>query len=124
MVRPLALLALTAVLGLSACGDDSPAGPTTAGPNSGQSVTVVADDISLSASSYSAEAGLVALRYQNAGSLEHTLVIEGVDGFRLDVPTHGDVDDGSVELQPGEYTIYCDIVGHREAGMEAILEVA
>jgi uncharacterized cupredoxin-like copper-binding protein len=51
-------------------------------------------------------------------------VIEGVDGFKLDVPTNGDVDEGSVDLQSGEYTIYCDVPGHRNAGMEATLEVA
>jgi uncharacterized cupredoxin-like copper-binding protein len=127
MVRRIGLLTLGAVVGLSlaACGDDdSPNGASAAPASSTASVTVVAEDISLSESTYRAEAGPVDITYRNDGSIEHTLVIEGVDGFKLDVPTNGDVDEGSVDLQSGEYTIYCDVPGHRDAGMEATLEVA
>jgi plastocyanin len=127
MVRRIGLLALGAVvgLGLAACGDgDSPNAAAPAPSSSNDGVTVIAEDISLSESMYRAEAGSVAITYRNDGSIEHTLVIEGVDGFKLDVPANGDVDEGSVDLQPGEYTIYCDVAGHRDAGMEATLEVA
>ena len=127
MVRQIGLLAFGAVvgLGLAACGDDdSPNGAAPAPRGSNDGVTVVAEDISFSESTYRAEAGSVAIAYRNDGSIEHTLVIEGVDGFKLDVPANGDVDEGSVDLQTGEYTIYCDVPGHRDAGMEAILEVA
>lgn len=124
MGRLAALVALGAMLGLSGCGSDEPAGTTSSSGGSSDALTVVADDISLSNSTYSAEPGTVSVTYRNDGSLEHTLVIEGVDEFKLDVPAHGDVDEGSVELQSGSYAIYCDIAGHREAGMEATLEVA
>ena len=127
MVRSFGLVALGAVvgLGLAACGDDdSPNGAASSPSSSESSVTVVAEDISLDESTYRAEAGSVAITYRNDGSIEHTLVIDGVDGFKLDVPANGDVDEGSVDLQSGEYTIYCDVPGHRDAGMEATLEVA
>ena len=87
-------------------------------------MTVVAEDVSLSASTYREKSGTIDVTYRNDGNLEHTLVIEGVDGFKLDVPAPGDVDEGSVELQPGNYVIFCDVVGHPEAGMEATLEAA
>ena len=127
MVRSFGLVALGAVvgLGLAACGDDDSANGAASSPSSSESsVTVVAEDISLDESTYRAEAGSVAITYRNDGSIEHTLVIDGVDGFKLDVPANGDVDEGSVDLQSGEYTIYCDVPGHRDAGMEATLEVA
>jgi plastocyanin len=87
-------------------------------------MTVVAEDIRFSESTFRAEAGSVAVTFRNDGSIEHTLVIEGVAGFKLDVPANGDVDEGTVDLQAGDYTLYCDVPGHRDSGMEATLEVA
>lgn len=77
----------------------------------------------MSPESVTALAGPVHITYRNEGTIEHTLVIEGVDGFKLDVRAEGDVDHGSVTLRPGTYTVYCDIPGHRRAGMHAVLTV-
>jgi uncharacterized cupredoxin-like copper-binding protein len=41
----------------------------------------------------------------------------------LQVETAGQVDQGTVALSPGTYTLYCTIRGHREAGMEGTLNV-
>ena len=124
MIRRLAWFAtgVAAALGFVACGADGPSVGEPAANDS--SVTVVAADIKLTDSTYHASAGPVAITYRNDGSIEHTLVIEGVDGFRLDVPKHGDTEQATTNLQSGEYTIYCDIPGHREAGMHATLTVA
>jgi plastocyanin len=52
----------------------------------------------------------------------HTLVIDGVDGFELRVD--GEERDAKlVRLEPGKYTIYCDLPGHRDGGMEATIVV-
>jgi plastocyanin len=51
-------------------------------------------------------------------------VIEDVAGFKLDVPRKGAADEGTKALKAGSYVVYCDIPGHREAGMEATLRVA
>jgi plastocyanin len=129
MTRRLVRLALAAwlALRLAACGGGDGADASQASPESvpdGDDVTVIAEDIRFAEHTYGATAGDVAISYRNDGSIAHTLVIEGVDGFRLQVAGHGVVDGGSVTLPAGEYTLYCDVPGHRQAGMEAVLEVA
>ena len=86
-------------------------------------LSIEAREFSLSPSDLHAAAGSVAIQYKNAGAIQHTLVIEGVAGFKLDVPKAGDVDTATVKLEPGTYTLYCDIPGHRGAGMEDHLTV-
>ena len=126
MIRRMAALAVTvlAVLAIAACGGDDD--DTEDGTRSGtvDEVAVVAEDLAFDADSYEAAAGEVLITYENDGAIEHTLVIDGVDDFKLVVPGAGDVDESSVELDAGSYTIYCDVAGHRDAGMEAILEVS
>jgi plastocyanin len=127
VVRRLSALAisLVAVFSVAACGgDDDDTDATDANTTGSGRVAVVAKDLALDAKTYDVDAGEVTISYQNNGAVEHTLVIEGVDDFKLDVPSHGDIDEASVALEAGEYTIYCDVPGHRDAGMEATLEVS
>lgn len=129
MIRRLLILAgaSAAVMVLAvACGaDDRPVtAPRSTEPSGGGvGVTITAKDISLSPESVRAVAGPVHITYRNEGAIEHTLVIEGVNGFKLHVRAKGDVDRGSVILRPGTYTVYCDIPGHRQGGMHAVLTV-
>lgn len=115
-------LALVAAVSLAGCGDDDAATPD--GPPSADAVVVLAQDIDFDQDEYSAPAGDVEFRYENAGNILHTLVIEDVGGLQLTVRSKGAVDSGSVDLDPGEYVIYCDVAGHRQAGMEATLSVS
>ena len=126
MVRVLSGFAVAAAFAVSGCGDDDPSLAQQPGQSSveADAVEVVAEDIRFSETSLRAKAGAVTISYRNEGRIEHTLVIEDVDGFRLDVPAHGDLDRGSLELAAGDYTIYCDVPGHRQAGMEATLELS
>lgn len=126
MVRAGAIaLAAALALGGLACGSDGAGdgSPASGVPADGEGVTVAAEDITFPEGTYSAEPGPVDITYRNEGSIQHTLVIEDVEGFKLEVAAHGDVDEGIVDLGPGEYTLYCDVAGHREAGMEAVLDV-
>lgn len=149
MRRTLALASVPAfVLALAACGGDD--GETSSGSGSGSgsgtettestestgttgssepaeggesTVTVEAlDSLEFDSDSYTATAGEITFVYENDGSLPHTLLVEGVDAdeFKLEV---GDTDEGTVELEAGEYTLYCDVPGHQSAGMEASLTV-
>jgi uncharacterized cupredoxin-like copper-binding protein len=124
-MRWLGVTALGAVaVASAACGSDSetvvsaPVGAAADG-----ALEVIGKDVDFDSDTYRAPAGTVDIVYENQGSLVHTLVIEGVDDFKLTVDSRGDVDEGSVELGPGTYEMYCDVTGHRQAGMEATLDV-
>jgi plastocyanin len=117
------ILAAALVLPLAACGGDSGSSSGTTVP---PDVTVHAmDALKFDSSTYTAKSnnGKVNILYVDDGSATHTLRIDGVDNFRLQVTGKGDHDEGTATLAPGDYTIYCDIPGHREAGMEATLTV-
>jgi plastocyanin len=116
-------VAAALVMAAAACGGDSGSTGTTVPPD----VTVKAlDSPKFDQKTYAAKAagGKVAILYVDDGSATHTLLIDGVSGFRLQVTGKGDRDEDSATLAPGEYTVYCDIPGHREAGMVATLTVS
>lgn len=70
---------------------------------------------------YETGPGITEIRY--VGERGHTLVFTdpALAGFKLD--TDGVKPKGKVDLQAGEYTIYCDVLGHRAGGMEATFVV-
>jgi plastocyanin len=64
------------------------------------------------------------LTLENQGTIEHNVVFEELgDEKVLDAPG-GETDNATVNLEAGEYTYYCDVAGHREAGMEGTLSVS
>jgi plastocyanin len=56
---------------------------------------------------------------------QHTLVFDDnkVPGFQLEVAGDTKTDAKKIDLKPGKYTFYCDILGHRQQGMEGTLTV-
>ena len=64
------------------------------------------------------------VEYKNADTAAHTLLFEGVPGFKLEAPSKGATVKGEADFKPGPYVFYCDIPGHRQAGMEGTLTVA
>jgi uncharacterized cupredoxin-like copper-binding protein len=70
--------------------------------------------------------GVVVFRLKNDGQIGHDLKIEGPGGVDAKTPV---IDPGAtaaveVELQDGEYELYCTVPGHREGGMEVDLAVS
>ena len=105
----------------AACGGGSSSG----GSVNGAALTVHAQDsLKFDKTDYTAKAGDLTIGYVDDGSLTHTLLIQGKDGFKLQVTSRGDTKSGKVNLSAGSYTILCDIPGHEAAGMKARLNVS
>ncbi|MGH9037645.1 MAG: cupredoxin domain-containing protein, partial [Acidimicrobiia bacterium] len=68
-------------------------------------------------------AGKVIVELKNNDTGAHTLLFEGLPGFKLEAPTKGSSDKGEAEFEPKSYVYFCDIPGHRQAGMEGTLSV-
>lgn len=104
-------------------GDDGGDGGT-ATPSTADVVVHGNDQLKFDQAQYSAAAGSVDIALVNDGSLPHTLLFEKVSSFKkLTVTKKGETATGTATLEPGTYTIYCDVAGHRSAGMEAKLIV-
>jgi len=116
-------LAIVAVVTLAACsggGDGSsyepPSGPAQA------TATVRAGNTFFRPKTLHLPAGVDRIEMIGVGGV-HTLLIEGVANLKLRVDGEGDRAGTKVRLKPGRYTFYCDIPGHREAGMEGTIRV-
>lgn len=75
--------------------------------------------------SASTKAGAVTIDFTNPQPLPHDVKIESSDGEEVggtDTVSEGS-ESATVELEPGTYTFYCSVPGHREAGMEGTLTV-
>jgi plastocyanin len=68
--------------------------------------------------------GGLTIRSPNESPAEHNIALEG-GGVDEEGPVvgQGDVSEIEVDVQAGEYTFYCSVPGHREAGMEGTLTV-
>jgi plastocyanin len=72
-----------------------------------------------------AKAGKVTIDFTNPQPLSHDVAIEGPSGetiAKTEIIAEGS-DSTVANLKPGEYTFYCSVPGHREAGMEGTLTV-
>jgi uncharacterized cupredoxin-like copper-binding protein len=134
----LALLALVP-FAVAACGDDDdddgtdePATTETdtgdGGGGGGSTVSFTANpdgDLAFEEDSAEATAGPVTIELTNDASVPHDVRIESPDGEDVGGTEEitGDTTTAEVELEPGDYTFYCSVPGHREAGMEGTLTV-
>ena len=141
------LLASVAVIALAsfafaACGDDdedTTSAATTSeettttdtGSSSGgggATVTFTADPggaLSFEEKSAETTAGSVTVELVNESSTPHDVTIESPDGEDVGETETitGSTTTTSVDLEAGDYTFYCSVPGHREAGMEGTLTV-
>lgn len=132
-----------ALFGLAACGGDddddetTAAADTTATETTGGGGAGAAEagtlDISAAAdgsfaydqTSLETAAGKVTVNFDNPAALSHDVVIEDDSGAEIGKTDliSGSTTSATVDLQPGTYTYFCDVPGHREGGMEGTLTV-
>ena len=67
-------------------------------------------------------AGDIPVVFRNVGLVRHDLRVEGRPALLAEVAT-GQTATATWRLPAGWYRIYCSLPGHRQAGMEGILEV-
>jgi plastocyanin len=94
------------------------------GGGGGTPLKIDGADISFSPKDLTAAAGPVAITLTNVGKIQHTLLVEEDPSFtKLDTQA-GQTATGTLNAKPGTYTLFCDVAGHRAAGMEAKLTVS
>ncbi|HWM63617.1 MAG TPA: cupredoxin domain-containing protein [Solirubrobacterales bacterium] len=144
MKKVVSLLVLVLVsAALVACGDDDDGTTTTdtggqatngaatgGGANGGGASATVAFEadpaggLAYTTDEASAKAGAVTIDFKNPQPVAHDVVIEDASGSEVggtDVITESSTSADVKDLKPGEYTFYCSVPGHREAGMEGTL---
>lgn len=135
----LALLALTP-FALGACGGDDDEGDSGSETNAAETtdsggeepaggggmVNIAADPdgaLAYTEDAVTAPAGSVTVEFDNPASVGHDVVVEDEGGeelLRTEVITDS-TSTATGELEAGDYTFYCSVAGHREAGMEGTL---
>ena len=141
MKKLLALLAVMALaaFGLAACGgdDDDDGGEetaavttqeTTGGGGGGATIdisTPSGSDLAFDQTDVTAAAGNVTINFDNKQAIPHDVIVEDQSGSDIGGTdlVSSDTASATVDLQPGTYTFYCDVPGHREGGMEGTLTV-
>lgn len=136
-VLTLALVMLALALGLAACGGDddgeeaeepAPAETDTnggGGGGGGATIELAADPggaLAFDTASLEAASGSFTIAFTNESTTPHNVTIEEVEGAATSTFTEGE-EDLALELEPGTYTFFCSVPGHREAGMEGTLTV-
>ena len=129
----LLILPLTAcVFALAGCGGGGGSATTggaapTGGGGGGQTLKIAADPsgaLKFDQTSLEATAGSVTIDFTNQSSVQHNVTVEGpgVEDKGTDTIS-GSSTSITLDLQPGTYTFYCSVDGHRAAGMEGKLVV-
>lgn len=104
-------------------GSDCYDAPTPIGP--GGSLSVRAPGFSFEILENNAVDGPVEVTFQNDDSTLHNFRIDEAAGETKKVESAGGATEtGVLQLFAGSYTFYCDVPGHRAAGMEGTLTVA
>ncbi len=107
----------------------TPAPPSSpAAGKAGSSLALAANPagaLSYNTKQLSAKAGAVTITMANMSPVEHNVTVAQGTKVLGATPTFvGATKTLKLQLQPGKYTFYCSVPGHRQAGMEGTLNVS
>jgi plastocyanin len=141
----LALLLAATALVAAGCGDDddddgggeaapaateeatsTPTEEAAGGDGGGEPLTLTADPggaISWEPTDLTAPAGEVSIELVNESSVPHAVEVEGSGVEEESETVTGANTTLTVELEPGEYELYCPVGNHRDQGMDGTLTV-
>ena len=131
-MRRLTIVLVGAMLAVAGCGDDeepaSGSGGSSSGSSSGggENLTIAADAgaLKFDKTELTAKAGKVTITMDNPSDVPHNVVIDGApDAKAGETVGKGEKSVASGDLKAGEYTYYCAVGNHRDAGMEGKLTV-
>jgi len=121
----LLVLPLAALITLAACGGDSGSVPAEVPADTDLEVRAV-PGLRFDQNSYEAPAGEIATAYVNDDTIRHTLVVIKDDvidnSLELEVNRKGDIDSGSITLEPGNYVLFCTVPGHQNMKADLLVK--
>lgn len=101
----------------------APQAPAAQAPAGGGNVVVVKmSEFKFEMSPAEFSAGKVTFQLENAGTVEHSFIIEEL-GIKTEQIRAGQTVTVTADAKPGTYTAHCDVAGHTEAGMTLQLTV-
>jgi plastocyanin len=127
LVAALVLVLLAGVL-LAACGGGGGGGSSSSGYQepkgpATETIAIEAGNFYFKPDTITAKPGIADIKMTAKNGI-HDLVFDGAySGFLLEADGGGATQSKKIDLKPGKYTFYCDIPGHRAAGMEGTLTV-
>jgi plastocyanin len=96
-----------------------------AGGASALAIEAASSGLAYASTTATAKAGKVTVDFTNPQPLPHDVAIENAEGEvigQTETTAEGS-DSTEVELEPGTYSFFCTVPGHRDAGMEGTLTV-
>lgn len=110
--RSAPVMAVAAALLLAACGDGG--GDGAAAADTDADIAVVGkDNLEWDTETLEADAGEISVALTCEGGVNHNFVIDET-GEEVAVCAPGETDEGTVELEAGEYTYVCTVPGHEQ----------
>jgi len=118
------ILGITAAITFAACGGGT-AEPVAVPTDTDLEVHAVSG-LRWDRASYTAPAGEINVALVNEDTIRHTLVVvEGetvISGFELEINRKGYIYSGTINLEPGTYSIICTVPGHQSMNAELAVE--